>query len=57
MTKVSWVTKNKRKRLCCLWPFSEKLVIAHCFTIYKNAIKIMHNIIDPTTIIDQVEDN
>jgi uncharacterized membrane protein len=57
MTKVPLVTKNKRKRLCCLWFFIEKLVVAHCLTIYKNATKIMHNIIDPITILDQVEDN
>ena len=58
MTKVSLVTKkNKRKRLCCLRPFIEKLVVAHYITIYKNATKIMHNIIDPTTILDQGKNN
>jgi uncharacterized membrane protein len=56
MTKVPLVTKNKRKRLCCLWFFIEKLV-AHCLTIYKNATKIMHNMIYPTTILDQVKNN
>jgi len=36
--------------------FFKKQIVAQCPIIYKNIIKVMY-IIDPTTILDQIEDN
>jgi hypothetical protein len=39
-----------------LFFFLKKQIVAQCLTIYKNVIKVMY-VIDPTTILDQIEDN